>query len=61
MACKVGLYTRMERMFFILAMLLTVYFLSGLWVLAIGTNFTVAQRVWHVYREIQRRKQEPAA
>ena len=59
--CKVGLFTRMERMFVILAMLLTGYVLAGLWVLAIGTNFTVAQRVWHVYREIQRRKQEPAA
>ncbi len=59
--CKVGLFTRMERMVVILAMLLTGYVIAGLWVLAIGTNFTVLQRVWHVYREIQRRKQESAA
>jgi len=59
--CKVGLFTRMERMFVILAMLLTGYVIAGLWVLAIGTHFTVLQRVWHVYREIQRRKREPAA
>ncbi len=59
--CKVGLFTRMERMFVILAMLLTGYVIAGLWVLAIGTNFTVLQRVWHVYAEIQRRNREPAA
>jgi CDP-diacylglycerol--glycerol-3-phosphate 3-phosphatidyltransferase len=56
--CKVGLFTRMERMVVILAMLLTGYVIAGLWILAIGTNFTVAQRVWHVYRVIQRQKQE---
>ncbi len=59
--CKVGLFTRMERMVVILAMLLTGYVIAGLWVLAIGTNFTVAQRVWHVYRVVQRQKQEKSA
>jgi len=59
--CKVGLFTRMERMVVILAMLLTGYVIAGLWILAIGTNFTVAQRVWHVYRVIQQRKREERA
>ena len=54
--CKVGLFTRMERMVVILLMLLTGYVIAGLWVLAIGTNFTVLQRVVHVHREIQRSK-----
>ena len=52
--CKVGLFTRMERMVVILVMLLTGYVPLGLWVLAIGTHFTVIQRIWHVYRLIQK-------
>ncbi len=59
--CKVGLFTRMERMVVILLMLLTGYVIAGLWVLAIGTNFTVLQRVLHVHREIQRSKEKKAA
>ncbi len=54
--CKVGLLTRMERMFIILAMLVTGWVLPGLWILAIGTNVTVLQRVWHVYRALQARE-----
>lgn len=46
--CKVGLFTRMERMFVILGMLLTGWVVPGLWVLAVGTHFTVLQRIWHV-------------
>ncbi len=52
--CEVGLLTRMERTFVILAMLLTGWVKPGLWILAIGTNLTVAHRVWHVYRELKR-------
>lgn len=52
--CEVGLLTRMERTFVILAMLLTGWVKLGLWVLAIGTNATVAQRVWHVYRQLKK-------
>ncbi len=55
--CKVGLFTRMERMFVILAMLLTGWVVAGLWVLAIGTHITVAQRVRHIYRAIKRQQQ----
>jgi CDP-diacylglycerol--glycerol-3-phosphate 3-phosphatidyltransferase len=54
--CKVGLFTRMERMVVILAMLLTGWVVPGVWVLAIGTHFTVLQRVWYVSRAIHRPK-----
>jgi CDP-diacylglycerol---glycerol-3-phosphate 3-phosphatidyltransferase len=57
LSCKVGLFTRMERVVVILLMLLTGWVMAGLWVLAIGTNFTVFQRVWHVYRTMKNQQQ----
>jgi CDP-diacylglycerol--glycerol-3-phosphate 3-phosphatidyltransferase len=57
LTCKVGLFTRMERVFVILIMLLTGWTIVGLWVLAIGTNFTVLQRIWHVYRTLKTQQQ----
>lgn len=51
--CKEGLFTRMERVFVILAMLLTGWVVPGLWVLAVGTNYTALQRVWYVYRTLK--------
>jgi CDP-diacylglycerol--glycerol-3-phosphate 3-phosphatidyltransferase len=57
LTCKVGLFTRMERVFVILIMLLTGWTIAGLWVLAIGTNFTVLQRIWHVYRTLKAQQQ----
>jgi phosphatidylglycerophosphate synthase len=59
--CKVGLFTRMERMFVILAMLLTGWVVPGLWVLVIGTNVTAFQRIWHVYRTIKQQQGDNAA
>ena len=59
--CKVGLFTRMERMFVILAMLLTGWVVPGLWVLVIGTNLTAFQRIWHVYRTIKQQQGDNAA
>jgi len=56
LSCKVGLFTRMERMVIILVMLLTGWVEIGVWVMAIGTHFTVAQRVWHIYRTIKRQQ-----
>jgi CDP-diacylglycerol--glycerol-3-phosphate 3-phosphatidyltransferase len=53
--CEVGLFTRMERVFLILAMLISGYVKLGLWILAIGTHLTVAQRVWHVRRTLKQR------
>jgi len=55
--CKVGLLARPERIMILAAGLL----LSGFWsdgllaallLLAVGTNFTAVQRIWHVYRTL---------
>lgn len=51
--CKVGLFTRLERVILLLAMLVTGWLVPGLWIMAIGTHITVAQRVWHVYRTLK--------
>jgi len=59
--CKVGLFTRMERMVVILAMLLTGWVVPGLWILAIGTNVTVLQRVWYVRRVLIQRQGEESS
>lgn len=59
---KIGLFSRMERVVIILAMLLAPEFLGvpvleiGLWVLALGTNFTGLQRLWFVYRALKDRE-----
>ena len=57
LTCKVGLFTRMERVVVILIMLITGWVITGLWVLAIGTNFTVFERVLHVYRTMKKQQQ----
>ncbi len=54
--CKVGLLTRMERIVILLVMLLSGYVRLGLWVLAVGTHLTVAQRVWHVRNALRAHK-----
>jgi CDP-diacylglycerol--glycerol-3-phosphate 3-phosphatidyltransferase len=58
MECKIGLFTRMERTVTIFAMLLTGWIMPGLWVLAIGTNFTAIQRMWHVNRLMKQQQGE---
>jgi phosphatidylglycerophosphate synthase len=51
LAVRVGLFDRMVRLIIILTMLLIPSLVVvGLWVLAIGTNFTGLQRLWYVYR-----------
>jgi CDP-diacylglycerol---glycerol-3-phosphate 3-phosphatidyltransferase len=48
---KVGLLDRLVRVIIILTVLMLPMLLElGLWVLAIGTNFTALQRMWYVYR-----------
>lgn len=50
---KIGLFSRLERVIALLVMLLIPpLLLPLLWVLAIGTNFTVLQRLWYVYRHL---------
>lgn len=51
--CKVGLFTRVERMVVLVAGLVLGLTPYALWLLAVGTWFTVGQRVWHVYRASQ--------
>ncbi len=49
---KVGLFTRLERVIIILlTLLLPALLVVGMWILALGTNFTALQRVWFVYRK----------
>jgi CDP-diacylglycerol---glycerol-3-phosphate 3-phosphatidyltransferase len=48
---KVGLLDRFVRVIIIVSVLLVPQLLTlGLWVLAVGTNFTALQRMWYVYR-----------
>jgi CDP-diacylglycerol--glycerol-3-phosphate 3-phosphatidyltransferase len=51
---KVGLFTRLERVAVLLpALLIPPLLIPGMWILAIGTNFTGLQRVWFVYRNTE--------
>ncbi|HQE19594.1 MAG TPA: CDP-alcohol phosphatidyltransferase family protein [Aggregatilineales bacterium] len=50
---KVGLMTRVERSIVTVLALLTGYVVVGLWLLAVLTHFTVAQRVWHALRAVR--------
>ena len=46
-----GLFTRLERVVvLLLALLIPALLLPGLWLLALGSNLTVLQRLWLVYR-----------
>lgn len=56
---KVGLLTRVERFVITVLALLTSYVLIGLWVLAILTQFTVGQRMWHVYKVTRSDRRPP--
>ena len=51
--CKVGLFTRMERIVAIFILLFTGWVLPLLWILAIGTHVTVLQRIWQVWQATQ--------
>ena len=51
MACKVGVFTRMERFVVMIVMLLTEQLGIGLALLAVLANVTAIQRIVHVYRK----------
>lgn len=59
---KIGLFSRLERVAIILVMLLAPSLFDlpileiGLWILAIGTNFTALQRIWYVYKILNDRE-----
>lgn len=48
--CKVGLLTRLERIIVLTVALILDQMSIALWVLAILTNFTALQRMYHVWR-----------
>ncbi len=51
MVVRIGVFDRMVRLAIILTMLLIPLLVDiGLWVLAIGANFTGLQRLWYVYK-----------
>ena len=50
LVCKVGLLTRFERAAVLIFALVLDQVSIGLWVLAILTNFTALQRVYHVWK-----------
>ncbi|PJF41475.1 MAG: CDP-alcohol phosphatidyltransferase family protein [Chloroflexi bacterium] len=54
---KIGLFTRMERIVtIIIALLIPPLLIPGMWLLAIGTNFTALQRLWFAYKQLQNRE-----
>jgi len=58
--CKIGIFSRVERYVVIVASLVLSVFLQdlaavGLYILAIGTWFTVGQRVYHVWKQARAR------
>ena len=54
---QIGLFSRVERVIVILLMLLIPALLEiGIWVLAVGTNFTVMQRLWFAYKALKNRE-----
>ncbi len=51
LTCKVGFFTRVERVLLLSAGLMLGWTLPTLWVLAVLTWVTVIQRILHVYRQ----------
>jgi CDP-diacylglycerol--glycerol-3-phosphate 3-phosphatidyltransferase len=55
LSVKIGLFSRFERVITLLLMLLVPPLLPlGLWVLAVGTNVTGIQRLWYVYKHLDK-------
>ncbi len=52
MECKVGILQRPERLILLgVALIFSSWLLLGaIWLMAVVTNFTAGQRIWHVYR-----------
>jgi CDP-diacylglycerol--glycerol-3-phosphate 3-phosphatidyltransferase len=51
LSCKVGIFTRLERVIVLTLALMTKQLLVGLIILALLTNFTALQRMFHIYRQ----------
>ncbi|MSQ42383.1 MAG: CDP-alcohol phosphatidyltransferase family protein [Dehalococcoidia bacterium] len=55
-ALTAGLFTRPERVALLAASLITGWLRLGLWLLAVLTSLTVAQRLWLALRAVERRR-----
>jgi len=53
-ACKVGFLERPERIVLLIIGALTDHMAPVLWVMAILSNWTVSQRIWYTWRELQK-------
>lgn len=49
---EVGLFARPERVVLLGVLLVFNAPVLALWILAVGTNFTALQRIWHTYRAL---------
>jgi CDP-diacylglycerol--glycerol-3-phosphate 3-phosphatidyltransferase len=57
LSVKIGLFSRLERVVMLLVMLLIPLpgvLELGLWILAVGTNISSFQRLWYVFRHIDK-------
>ncbi|PJF25202.1 MAG: CDP-alcohol phosphatidyltransferase family protein [Phototrophicales bacterium] len=55
LSVKIGLFSRFERVIaLLLALLIPPLLIPGLWVLAVGTNITGVQRLWFIYKHLDR-------
>jgi CDP-diacylglycerol---glycerol-3-phosphate 3-phosphatidyltransferase len=55
-SAKVGLLTRFERYVVLIPALILNYPIVAIWILAVLTNFTALQRIWHVARQANKIK-----
>lgn len=55
LSVKIGLLDRLVRVLILLiALLLPVLLIPALWILAVGSMFTACQRIWYVYKHLDR-------
>ncbi|MBC7263961.1 MAG: CDP-alcohol phosphatidyltransferase family protein [Chloroflexi bacterium] len=55
--CREGWFTRFERLTVLILGLLTLQLRLALWVLAICSNLTAVQRIWHVWQATRQTQQ----
>ncbi len=53
--CKVGLFTRFERVIVLAVGLLLAQIRVTLWILSVGSILTALHRMWHVWKEVVER------
>lgn len=58
--CKVGFFTRLERIILMMVVLIAGWTPIGLWIMAIGTIATAVHRILHVYLQVRREERASA-